>query len=366
MKKILVLLLTACFLISFSSCKKKERNPEVNVTNNSIAADNKSESASIQTKDIEIGKILANSLNKNPSQIVPLLEEYFSIITTDTVIINNDLEDVAQSADFLGMEGFYDPQLASASGWFKYNLPSDAELILCSAKESDISLACLGLIVSEGKICLTYGLYRNFALDETFFFDFVGFREIGETIMQPEINKVITKPNNGKSLLFNRNVYFFEHGVLQSYTYSGIGYDNGTAVRLQDYSSVYGFLLCRNDIYFENRSYGESNITVENFETTVKLEKRIDWYNNGLVDLFLKDASNVDFSGTYEYIGSNYTNFNAWERQYTKFDVYRIKDLNKKTHYLFVPIYTIAPSPCIYELVDYESELVLLWSYDNY
>ena len=104
-------------------------------------------------------------------------------------------------------------------------------------------------------------------------------------------------------------------------------------------------------------------ITTENFEEKVKLEKRADWYDNGIFSGYINETFGGSYSGSYEYMGTNYTDFKVSEYGWTTFDVYKKVDSDGWTSYLFVP-YTeeLGNLPTVYLFMDGWEEPAHIWS----
>lgn len=110
-------------------------------------------------------------------------------------------------------------------------------------------------------------------------------------------------------------------------------------------------------------SLNYAEITTENFEKKVSLQKRDDWYDNGIVRACIAQTYGENYAGSFEYIGTNYSDFSIEKYGWTIFDVYKLVDPSGTFCYLLVPFTEeIGNPPTVYRFMDGQAALSHLWS----
>lgn len=113
---------------------------------------------------------------------------------------------------------------------------------------------------------------------------------------------------------------------------------------------------------FENNVVAEAEITSDNFEQVVPLNKRNDWYDNGIFSSYFASCdhqSNV----TWEYIGTTPDSFGLSYYDYTEVDVFRVDFPDGWKTYLFVPYNeNIGNPPVVFLFFDSNEVPMEIWN----
>ena len=113
---------------------------------------------------------------------------------------------------------------------------------------------------------------------------------------------------------------------------------------------------------FEDNVIAEAEITSDNFEQVVPLNKRSDWYDNGIFSSYFASCdhqSNV----TWEYIGTTSDIFSLSYYDYTEVDVFRVDFPDGWKTYLFVPYNeNIGNPPVVFLFFDSNEKPMEIWN----
>ena len=94
-------------------------------------------------------------------------------------------------------------------------------------------------------------------------------------------------------------------------------------------------------------------ITVESFETTVDLEMRSTWYDDGVFFSFFKDVYSDNTECTYSYIGTtSYPDFAMPDYDIYSFDIYKVDFHDGWYIYYLVPYSEIGIQPNVYVFLE--------------
>lgn len=113
---------------------------------------------------------------------------------------------------------------------------------------------------------------------------------------------------------------------------------------------------------FEDNVVAEAEITSDNFEQVVPLNKRNDWYDNGIFSSYFASCDHQ--SGvTWEYIGTTPDIFGLSYYDYNEVDVFRVDFPDGWKSYLFVPYNeNIGNPPVVFLFFDSNEAPMEIWN----